>query len=140
MMLHQARSHLAAQLRRRFCPGCIVFDKGNRLLRKAFPRGRTWQACTKYPNNDCSWCTSRMHLVLLHVSSRDLRATILFSGSLRDMLIELSSIPRKINCVTGPSSLSSAIGTPSSFHTCDVIFSAWRHSVESGGPSIKKSF
>ena len=51
-----------------------------------------------------------------------LRDDILLAGSIRDILFELSSIPRKDSLVAGPLTFSSAIGIPSS--SCSLLFAA----------------
>ena len=49
-----------------------------------------------------------------------------------------SSMPRKMRCWDGPSSLSVARGTPKSAHIARILSRLRWHSDESGGPMVTK--
>ena len=51
-------------------------------------------------------------------------------GSASDMVMVLSSIPRKVSSGTGPSTLSPDRGTPNSQHVASVVRKATAHSSE----------
>ena len=63
----------------------------------------------------------------------------LAEGRARRMSIEFSSMPRNVIRGEGPSTLSGAIGTPSSAQVDRVRWRASWHSAEPGAPRRRKS-
>ena len=60
-------------------------------------------------------------------------------GNLRELSIESISIPRKVRDVAGPTDLDGSTGRPAHSHVVVMIFMFLSHSLESGGPIVRKS-
>ena len=113
-------------------------ERSIRRRKKILPGGTTLQAKESLPIRE-----RRVRLVQVREARilwREWRSSALRSAEMEAVMsTELSSMPRKVRVVVGPSVFSDFSGAFTCSHSEAIAVMLWTHSGESGGPAVKKS-